>query len=310
MSSPTPIVSSEDRPAWLRARRGGVTATDVAKLGPNPTAAALRRAIADKRGEAASWGGNAATRHGTAREPHIATWVQTASAAGRFGSGKLVPAGQLYAHPEHPRYLATPDGMSEDFEFYRELVEIKTTDHPWTGIPRDYLRQVWWQQFVLGADRTLVVWEQHKDGVPVTLEPNWQWVKRDQQEIDQLRAGADVLLAYMDDEAPIPPVDVDRRITKYLRLQERLEVIQAQMAEIESWCRDRAGDKPLTVLGTRGDLTVGASSKQTRFDSTAFKAADPKRYAQFQKTITVRPRLTIKPVERPSDTEKTQEAAA
>jgi hypothetical protein len=310
VTAPVQIVSSADREAWLLARRAGITATDVAKAGASPTAATIRRIISEKRGEAAGFSGNASTAHGTKREPVIAEWVRTASAAGRFGSGALVPCGGLFAHPDNPRHLATPDGWSEDWDYYRELVEIKTTNHAWASIPRDYLRQVWWQQYVLGAERTLVVWEQHDGGVPIDLEPQHQWVKRDEAEITELKKGAALLLAYLDDEAPLPPVDVDNRISKYLRLQEKRDELDAEMREIESWLRDKAGDEPLSVLGTRGDLSIGKPSTQKRFDSAAFQAAQPDVYKEFQKEIAVRPRFSIKPVERPADDEKAEEAAA
>ncbi len=45
---------------------------------------------------------------------------------------------------------------------------------------------MWWQQYVLGADRTLVVWEQHRDFVPLGTEPKCQWVERDENEIHML----------------------------------------------------------------------------------------------------------------------------
>ena len=64
----------------------------------------------------------------------------------------------------------------------------------WRSIPRSYLRQVWWQQYVLGAERTLVVWERHDDFVPVHADPECRWVDRDENEIHRLRVLADQLL--------------------------------------------------------------------------------------------------------------------
>jgi hypothetical protein len=74
------------------------------------------------------------------------------------------------------------------------LAEIKTTSKPWRSIPRSYLRQVWWQQYVLGADRTLIVWEEHRDFVPVHPEPQCRWVERDEDQIAILVSLADQLL--------------------------------------------------------------------------------------------------------------------
>jgi hypothetical protein len=50
---------------------------------------------------------------------------------------------------------------------------------------------------VLGADRTLVVWEQHDDFVPVRAEPQCLWVDRDEDQIHALVNLADRLLDLM-----------------------------------------------------------------------------------------------------------------
>jgi hypothetical protein len=74
------------------------------------------------------------------------------------------------------------------------LAEIKTTNKEWRSIPRSYLRQVWWQQHVLGAERTLVAWEQHDGFVPVGDEPRCAWVDRDETEIARLVSLATALI--------------------------------------------------------------------------------------------------------------------
>ena len=84
------------------------------------------------------------------------------------------------------RHLATPDGIAVDADGRVTLCEIKTTNKSWRSIPRSYLRQVWWQQHVLGAERTLVAWEEHDDFVPVGDEPRCAWVDRDEVEIAEL----------------------------------------------------------------------------------------------------------------------------
>jgi hypothetical protein len=71
---------------------------------------------------------------------------------------------------------------------------------------------VWWQQYVLGADRTLIVWEEHKDFVPVNAEPRCQWVERDEDQIAILVGFADQLLEILgrqrQREAQYPPEDL------------------------------------------------------------------------------------------------------
>ena len=130
--------------------------------------------------------GNAYTDFGREREPHIAAWVEE-----RHGIG---PCGLLYHAEQSRQHLATPDGLFCDDEGRVMLAEIKTTNKPWSRIPRSYLRQVWWQQYVLGAERTLFVWERHREFVVVDDEPKCVWIERDEDEIARLAALADRVL--------------------------------------------------------------------------------------------------------------------
>ena len=93
--------------------------------------------------------------------------------------------------------MATPDGIAVNEAGETELAEIKTTNKAWRSIPRNYLRQVWWQQYVLGAERTLLVWEQHDEFVPINAEPECRWIDRDDNEITKLVRLADQLLELM-----------------------------------------------------------------------------------------------------------------
>jgi hypothetical protein len=167
------VADSSDRIAWLRARSRGITATDVAKLS---TPRSVETAARDK-WFGTRFSGNAFTDHGKDREPAIAQWVQD-----HHG---IAPSSLLFHAEQDARHLATPDGLAVTDAGELLLAEIKTTNKPWRSIPRNYLRQVWWQQYVLGADRTLFVWERHEDFVPVG-EPECRWVDRDENEIGAL----------------------------------------------------------------------------------------------------------------------------
>lgn len=168
------VADSRDRVAWVRARSRGITATDVATL--TSDRAILRAADAKLQGSVFS--GNAYTAHGRIREPEIAAWV-----AATHG---IQPSSALFHAVVEKRHLATPDGVGVDSAGRVTLAEIKTTNKSWRSIPRSYMRQVWWQQHVLGAERTLVAWEQHDDFVPVGDEPRCAWVDRDEVEIGKL----------------------------------------------------------------------------------------------------------------------------
>jgi hypothetical protein len=101
-------------------------------------------------------------------------------------------------------HLATPDGLAVAASGALELAEIKTTKSAWRSIPRSYLRQVWWQQYVLGAERTLLVWEQHDNFVPMHPEPKWRWIDRDENEIHLLVSLADQVLEIVARERRAP----------------------------------------------------------------------------------------------------------
>jgi hypothetical protein len=179
------VAESSDRVAWLRARSRGVTATDAARLASD----AAVRAVAWEKFNGTGFTGNVFTEHGRAREPEIAAWVRQEYA--------IEPSLALFHSMRERRHLATPDGIRVCDDGSIELAEIKTTSKPWRRIPRGYLRQVWWQQYVLGAERTLVVWEQHDDFVPVANTPRCEWVERDESQIELLVRRADELLAWM-----------------------------------------------------------------------------------------------------------------
>ncbi len=159
----------------MRARSRGITATDVAGL---TSERSITRAADAKLGGGPRFGGNAYTDHGRRREPEIAAWV-----AATHG---ILPSSALFRAVVEPRHLATPDGIAVDAQGRVELAEIKTTNKTWRGIPRTYLRQVWWQQHVLGAERTLFVWEEHADFAPIHDEPRSVWIDRDDREIAKL----------------------------------------------------------------------------------------------------------------------------
>ena len=178
------LASSTDRVAWLRARSTGVTATDVARLSSERSLPA----VAFDKINGSSFGGNAYTDHGNAREPEIARWVHA-------NHGIRASSELFHAHGERA-HLATPDGVAI-IDGTVVLAEIKTTSTLWKSVPRSYLRQIWWQQYVLGAERTLLVWEQHLDFVPVDAEPKARWIERDDNEIHVLVNLANQLLAMM-----------------------------------------------------------------------------------------------------------------
>lgn len=205
------VADSRDRVAWVRARSRGITATDVAAL----TSDRVIPRAADAKLLGSGFSGNAYTAHGKAREPEIAAWV-----AATHG---IQPSSALFHAVVEKRHLATPDGVTVDAAGRVILAEIKTTNKKWRSIPRTYLRQVWWQQHVLGAERTLVTWEEHDGFVPVGDEPQCQWVDRDEREIDNLVRLATALIdelhrRTMAARAPAPRAEPPRERFRALAL--------------------------------------------------------------------------------------------
>jgi hypothetical protein len=176
------VADSTDRVAWLRARAAGITATDVARLA---SLRGVEAVVAEKR-FGSRFSGNAFTDHGRTREPVIAAWV-----AATHG---IRPSSALFHAATNRAHLATPDGVGHDHAGRLVLAEIKTTAMSWRRPPMHYMRQMWWQQYVLGAERTLFVWERHDDFVPVADEPECRWIDRDDHAIRGLIAFADMVL--------------------------------------------------------------------------------------------------------------------
>lgn len=101
-SSGAPI-SSENRAAWLEARRYGVTATDVGKIVKlNGTFSSQRAGLMEAKLSGREAPFQQVMQHGIDREPVIATWV-----AEKFG----IEPNTLLCRGHNPRHLATPDGI-------------------------------------------------------------------------------------------------------------------------------------------------------------------------------------------------------
>jgi hypothetical protein len=176
------LADGTDKGEWMRVRSTGITATDVARLSsPSAIPQAAREKLFGS-----TFTGNAYTRHGQEREPVIAAWVFE-----KFG----IESNQGLFHAEGDRrHLATPDGISE-LNGGLALAEIKTSGKPLEEIPANYMRQIHWQQYVLGAERTLFVWEQHQDFIPMASEPRFCWIERDEEGIADVLKRAAALIA-------------------------------------------------------------------------------------------------------------------
>lgn len=150
---------------WHQLRRQGVTASEIAAImGLSPWDSPFNlywSKVSDWR-----WGGNDETRVGSHLEDAIANWW-AAEHAHLLGDPPLMRAG-LYAHPERPWQLATPDRKIR-FRLAGRIVthgllECKWRAYDWDGwgepgtdeIPVYYRAQGLWQADVMGVDEVHV----------------------------------------------------------------------------------------------------------------------------------------------------------
>lgn len=142
-----------DRPKWLRARLGGVTATTAKVL--HKGSSRDKNDELKKKIEGDDFQGNRYTDWGSYREAHL---LEAAAAT---------PYGWLVHAPGNERHLATPDGLRRTWDGFA-VVECKTSKY---AIPPSspkfedygYLWQILWQMYCAGTDAAVYVWEQHDD---------------------------------------------------------------------------------------------------------------------------------------------------
>jgi predicted phage-related endonuclease len=179
------VVSKRDFPeGWVRCRRDGVTATQVAKAA---TPAGFETSVRDHLEEYVEMD-NPYMKFGRDMEPVVARMLHQ-----EFG---VMPNDWLLRHESVGHHLATPDGLSLD---HSVIAEIKTTgkDFEHVSIPIQYRRQVQWQLHVTGAERCLFAWmlRVEVDGMyaPAWWAPKHEWLERDEEMIGTLIGVADEL---------------------------------------------------------------------------------------------------------------------
>ena len=176
-----------DEAAWLAARRGGVTATEVSTAA---TPAGFRDALEQRRNPQPVEV-NAYMSFGLLWED----WV-----IDKIAREFPVRANDFLIAGEDRRHLATPDGLSDDHTL---IAEVKTTGKDWGTVeklPIKYRRQVQWQLHVTGAELCVVAWllrvEQDGGFVPGWWMPKFGVVERDVKMIADLVDVAERLLAH------------------------------------------------------------------------------------------------------------------
>jgi len=178
------IETSENHDAWLAARAGGVTATEVARAA---TPAGLKEVLAN-RANPQPVEANDYMRFGSDNEDWIARVLKR-----DFG---LMPNRWLIASDKHPEHMATPDALSLD---HTRIGEIKTGGKDPKGKPPiAHMRQMQWQMWCTGATECVYAFllraEVNGVMVPAWMEPQTVVVPRDDVMIAALVRVADQLL--------------------------------------------------------------------------------------------------------------------
>ena len=271
-----------DERAWFDAHNLLVSATEVATLirGGAGAWAAIR---AEKNGLRRSFTNRAMT-HGTEREPVIAEWART--------SLGLIPCSALLIDPDYPKYGASPDAITVDSSM---IGEYKTTIHDWDSwedVPPRYRDQMFWQMFITGARVGKLVYEPHEDYIPLHPFPRVLDLDYDEARVAILRETADQFMAG-GGEATEEDLKLDQLLTAHVEAKDRASVADAEVERLSELIRDQVDNRPIRFEGSRANLTLSADSVSERFDSVAFKKAQPDIYRTFTKPSPVKGRLTI-----------------
>lgn len=232
-----------DEAAWHATRQLGITATQVRDLLKNG-AKYRRELLAIKRGERTDdFAGNRYTDWGNLREAALAPVLYEAG---------IVPESRVFLAADNPRFLASPDGVGvEPISGDIVLAEIKTTKHDLTPYGEHfnatgYYTQMQWQMHVMGAARTLFVWERHDDNwpEPTPETPRAVWIERDDDHIAQLVEVAADFLAELDGDAtPITERELQR-----IRVQaDAMAYHRAAEKQAEAKLRELIGERQLSV---------------------------------------------------------------
>lgn len=290
-----------DEEAWLRARRQGVTATEVAKLASG-TALYAKQLIREKQTGERTFFGNQYTDWGLAREEVIVE--NFLKKQGFVGSDVL------YRSEHNERHLATPDGLYLRDGFVM-IAEIKTSKYDLDPEGEhfkktSYYDQIQWQLYVVGEEATecLFVWEQHNDEwpTPSPYEICSAWIDRDQARIDELVAVANEFLDELDNGFDDDPADYAELIREYGVIKARISEWALRMADIEDEIRLRIGERSSFAIETQyGKVSLSTPKPSARFDSVKFKEHEPEIYKLYTTLSQSKPSLRITPAKEASD---------
>lgn len=318
--APIPGASDADREAWLADRRQGPTATEIRDLWLGKLS--IADLVARKLGRTPEVGDLShvpVIGWGKTREPIIA-----AIAEQRYG---IRPESRVFHAADEFRFLASPDGVGEDFDGNRVISELKTAGMdvaPGSSSfdAKGYLIQMTWGMRVMNARRCLYGWEYRLDVPGGGFEPGllqFEWIDYDESLGVELEVLARKFLAALDEAASeeyvAPEVDdeLDTLAVNLLRFREA--EAEGKRAKEQTWGLLLARLAESGVAASQASslarvtYTPGEDVPGEVLDAQAAKEADPDLFAEvqalsarwnehaakFRKTVTVsgKPKLTV-----------------
>lgn len=280
----TYVESSENHAAWIDAKRGLVTATDVATLA-STSSAGWMQLKARKAGQSSS-PSNQYMQWGIERETVIAQIM-----AEKYPW--LAPNTHLVRLDEDPRFGATPDMIGD-----AGLCQIKTRlwkGEKWSEPPQKYVDQCLWEMYVTGLDENILAVEYYEatdDGFRVVdpfSPPHELLIERDEDRIAYLIGLAEKFLAMGD------PSPMDALIADWSDAKIAADVAKDRLAEVEEKIRHEIGDQPsFKHVSEAGSVTLSTPKPTERFDSARFKKEDEDTYREYVTTSQGKPRLTVR----------------
>lgn len=272
---------SEAKPGsdeWLRARRGGVGATDISViLGDNPWKTQLELQ-SDKLGITPPRLASLPMRQGAALEPLV---IELARETRGVLTAPQIPS--VVAWDEDTVVRASLDGLDGD----GCPVEAKTAMRGWSGVPSHYEAQCMWQAGIMDAPHTTlaVLHQGEYDEFRIPFDRDWwDWATDEaaawwDQFIVELgtppaSAGDDLSKMFAPDPDGVVEVPADQW-SEYVTLRHAEKTITQDRKDAERRLQQLVGDATAVMIDGQRVATWRAVKGRKRFDQKAALAADP-----------------------------------
>lgn len=280
------VIDTADRDAWLKAREGVLTATDIARLYTGGPAVweSVRR---EKQGERKEFDSKY-MQWGREREQTITDYVRM------FVDSSLEPNDKLLVSTSDPRIGATPDMIGPEV-----CGEMKTSKHPMpdmspglslTGMALRYYMQVQVQLMVTGANACVFAWERHDDNwpAPFPLGIRHRIIRPDKDAIKAIRETVD----RFHNEPDTDTAEVARFVHELRKLDYERRQIEQREKEVKDILRGLVGEGG-KVVTPDGSVSVSKPSTRLSFDSARFKKAYPDEYSEYMTEKKVAPSMRV-----------------